>query len=49
MTFLPPFRHLYHARPRLLAAFMLSIVSFFFIPADQPLAQRMLISWNILA
>ncbi|CCG87267.1 DUF1345 domain-containing protein [Erwinia piriflorinigrans] len=49
MALLPPFKHLYQARPRLLIAFLLAVVSFFFISAGQSLAQRLLISWNVLA
>ncbi|CCP03209.1 hypothetical protein BN439_2153 [Erwinia amylovora Ea644] len=49
MTFWPPLRHLYQSRPRLLVAFLLSVVSFFLIPASQSLAQRLLIGWNVLA
>lgn len=42
-------RHYYHARPRLLAAFIVAVTSYFFLPANQPLVQKLLISWNIMA
>lgn len=49
MKLLHPFKHYYHARPRLLIALLAAIICFFLLPASQPLAQRLLISWNLLA
>ncbi|MCK8346414.1 DUF1345 domain-containing protein, partial [Erwinia amylovora] len=49
MSIWPPLRHLYQARPRLLVACLLSVVSFFLIPASQSLAQRLLFGGNVLA
>lgn len=49
MNLLHPFKHYYQTRPRLLAAFLLGVVSFFLLPANQSLLQRLLISWNVLA
>lgn len=48
MKILHTLKHYYHARPRLLAAFVLAVVSFFLLPASQPLVQRLLIGWNVL-
>ncbi|MCU5775555.1 DUF1345 domain-containing protein [Winslowiella arboricola] len=49
MKLLAPFKHYYQARPRLLVALLIAIGSFLFLPATQPLEQRLLISWNLLA
>ncbi len=49
MNLLHPLKHYYHSRPRLLVALTLAIVSFFLFPANQPLLQRLLLSWNVLA
>ncbi|MCC3732272.1 DUF1345 domain-containing protein [Rouxiella badensis] len=49
MNLLRPFKHYYQSRPRLLAALLLGILSFFALPSNQPLLQRLLISWNVLA
>ncbi|KAB7897987.1 DUF1345 domain-containing protein [Rouxiella sp. S1S-2] len=49
MNLLHPLKHYYRTRPRLLVALLLAVISFFFLPANQPLTQRLLISWNVLA
>jgi uncharacterized membrane protein len=49
MKILHVLKHYYHARPRLLVALVLAVVCFFFLPGQQPLVQRLLVSWNVLA
>jgi len=49
MNLLHPLKHYYRTRPRLLVALLLAVISFFLLPANQPLTQRLLISWNVLA
>jgi len=49
MNLLRPLKHYYRTRPRLLVALLLAVISFFLLPANQPLMQRLLMSWNVLA
>ncbi|KQN47524.1 hypothetical protein ASE93_09470 [Serratia sp. Leaf50] len=49
MNLLHPLKHYYRTRPRLLVALLLAVISFFLLPANQPLMQRLLMSWNVLA